>query len=117
VISNVPLVKIPSSNTVDDLKNPINTKKTNDSVVPANKHKPIVLNEIDSTTELDPTDDISDDFPKAPLKETIHVIIQRFPRALHLPLTETPLFHSLAISRVNQPEITVRIVESGNRSL
>ncbi|KAF9135668.1 hypothetical protein BGX30_011486 [Mortierella sp. GBA39] len=78
--SNALLVEIPSSDTVDDLKNPIETKETNDSVVPANKHKPIVLNEIDSTTELDPTDDNSDVFPKAPPKETIDDTVQRLLR-------------------------------------
>jgi hypothetical protein len=48
-------------------------------VVPANKHKPIVLNEVESPTELDPTDDVSDVFPFAPPKKTIHVIVQRPP--------------------------------------
>ncbi|KAG9067166.1 hypothetical protein KI688_011947 [Linnemannia hyalina] len=70
--SNALLVEIPSSDTV-----PIKTKETNDPVVPANKHKPIVLNEIDSTTEIDPTDDISN----APPKETIYDIIQRLLRS------------------------------------
>ncbi|KAF9118121.1 hypothetical protein BGX30_004813, partial [Mortierella sp. GBA39] len=49
-------------------------------VVPANKHKPIVFNEVESPTELDPTDDISDVFPEAPPKKTIHIIVQRPPQ-------------------------------------
>jgi hypothetical protein len=47
--------------------------------VPANKHKPIVLNEVESSTELDPTDDVSEFFDKPPPKKTIHIIVQRPP--------------------------------------
>ncbi|KAG0249397.1 hypothetical protein BGZ95_007560, partial [Linnemannia exigua] len=42
--------------------------------VATNKHKPIVLNEFESATELDPTDDVSDVFEETPPKKTIHVI-------------------------------------------
>ena len=48
-------------------------------VVPATKHKPIVLTEIDSTTELDPRDDLSDVLEDKPPKKTIHIIVQRPP--------------------------------------
>ncbi|KAF9119687.1 hypothetical protein BGX30_003687 [Mortierella sp. GBA39] len=44
-------------------------------VVPANKHKPIVLNEVESPTELNSADDVSDVFPKTPPKKTIYIII------------------------------------------
>jgi hypothetical protein len=48
-------------------------------VVPVNKHEPIVLREVDSPTELNPTDDVSEAFPppdKLP-KKTIQIIVQR----------------------------------------
>ncbi|KAG9064270.1 hypothetical protein KI688_003458 [Linnemannia hyalina] len=49
-------------------------------IVPANKHRPILLNEfLESATELDPIDDVSDVFPKAPPKKTIHIIVRRPP--------------------------------------
>ncbi|KAG0013939.1 hypothetical protein BGZ82_001959, partial [Podila clonocystis] len=89
-------IKIPSNNNVDDLKDLIKAKipdtfngvdakdltlwRVSIPVVPANKHKPIVLNEFESATELDPTDDISDVFAYKPLKKTIHIIVQRPPR-------------------------------------
>lgn len=38
-------------------------------VVPANKHKPIVLNKLESATELDPTDDVFDVFQEMPPKK------------------------------------------------
>ncbi|KAF9970146.1 hypothetical protein BGZ73_007256 [Actinomortierella ambigua] len=34
---------------------------------------------IDAPAELDPTDDITDVFAEAPLKKTIHIIVQRPP--------------------------------------
>ncbi|KAF9131410.1 hypothetical protein BGW39_001840 [Mortierella sp. 14UC] len=55
-------------------------------VVSANKPKPIVLNEVESPTRLDPTDDVSDVLPDKPPKKTIHVIVQR-------PLPGTPVSH------------------------
>ncbi|KAF9206818.1 hypothetical protein BGZ59_011483, partial [Podila verticillata] len=95
-------IKIPSSDTVDDLKKLIKTEKTprfddiaadeltlwsvSIPVVAVDKHKPIILTEIDSTTELDPTDDISDVFEDQPLKKTIHVIVQRPPPQVHTPI-------------------------------
>jgi hypothetical protein len=93
--SNVFSVKPSPADTVDDLKKLIKTEKTNQfsdvdadqltlwrvsiSVVPANKHKPIVLNEVESPTELEPTDDVSDVFDEPPPKKTIHIIVQRPP--------------------------------------
>ncbi|KAG0065493.1 hypothetical protein BGZ89_008264, partial [Linnemannia elongata] len=95
--SNAFSIKIASTDTVDDLKEHIKTKKSPEfddiaadkltlwrvsiQVVSANKHKPILLNEIDSPTELDPTDDLSDVFEETPPKKTIHVILQRPPPA------------------------------------
>ena len=85
-------VKAATTDTVDDLKNIIKVKQSprfdtvtaNEltlwqvalPVVPANKHKPILLGEIESPTELDPTDDVADVFKGTPLKKTIHVIVQ-----------------------------------------
>ncbi|KAG9064034.1 hypothetical protein KI688_004148 [Linnemannia hyalina] len=48
-------------------------------------HKPTILNEVELPTELDPTDDVSDVFPKTPPKKTIHVIIRR-PPSIHAPV-------------------------------
>ncbi|KAG0197378.1 hypothetical protein BGX28_009119, partial [Mortierella sp. GBA30] len=103
-------VKILSSDTVDDLKKLIKAENAVDftdvdaknltlwrvsiPVVQADKHKPVVLNEFDSATELDPTDDIADVFPDKPPKKTIHVIVQRPPLQVHAPTparASTPL--------------------------
>ncbi|KAF9319579.1 hypothetical protein BG006_002966, partial [Podila minutissima] len=86
-------VEIELTKTIGDLKKLIKTEKTNSfhdvdaneltlwrvsvPIVAANKHKPFILTEIDSATELDPTDDISDIFEETPPKKTIHVIVQR----------------------------------------
>ena len=43
--------------------------RVSNSVVPVNKHKPIVLDEFESVTELDPTDDVSDVFADQPPKK------------------------------------------------
>ncbi|KAF9320026.1 hypothetical protein BG003_007388 [Podila horticola] len=91
--SNVFSIKVPSNDTVDDLKKLIKTEKSpafddipadkltlwrvSIPIVPANKHNPIVLNEIDSPTELSPADDISDVFEVQQPKKTIHIIVQR----------------------------------------
>ncbi|KAF9921639.1 hypothetical protein BGZ67_000338, partial [Mortierella alpina] len=48
-------------------------------VIAANKHQPVLLDAIDSHTELDPTDDIIDVFEQQPPKKTIHIIVQRPP--------------------------------------
>ncbi|KAG0278825.1 hypothetical protein BGZ97_009677, partial [Linnemannia gamsii] len=110
--SNVFSVKATPTDTVDDLKKLIKAEKTprfddvaadeltlwrvSIPVVPANKHKPIVLNEFESATELDPTDDVSDVFPEAPPKKTIHVIVQRPPQER----LEKDVFHAdTSISR------------------
>ncbi|KAF9295177.1 hypothetical protein BGZ74_010945, partial [Mortierella antarctica] len=91
--SNAFSIRIPSNDAVDDLKSlikagqsPIFDDITAESltlwrvsipVVPANKHKPIVLSEIDSSTELGPTDDISDAFGDQLPKNTIHIVIRQ----------------------------------------
>ncbi|KAK5829611.1 hypothetical protein F5H01DRAFT_361520 [Linnemannia elongata] len=93
--SNAFPVAIESTMTIGDLKDLIKTKLSPQfddiaakdltlwhvsiPVVPADKHKPIFLNETDSE-ELSPTDDVSDVFPKAPPKRMIHIIIQRPPQ-------------------------------------
>lgn len=89
-------VDIDPSKTVDQLKKAIETEKTKvlgdvDAdeltlwrvfipLVPLNKRKPIILHEIDSATELDPTDDLSDVFEGKPPKKIIHIIVQRPPQ-------------------------------------
>ncbi|KAH7055052.1 hypothetical protein BKA57DRAFT_452890 [Linnemannia elongata] len=112
--SNAFSVKIPSSDTVDDLKDLIKTKKAprfddvaadeltlwhiDYPVVAANKHQPVLLNAINSPTELDPTDDIADVFAETPPKKTIHVLVQR-PPPVHAPVPSralTPLPGSLS---------------------
>jgi len=83
-------VKIESSESVSDLKDAIKLKKTqrfhdvtadeltlwrvSHPVPPLHDRKPIVFNEIDSATELDPTDDLADVFEAQPPKKRIHVI-------------------------------------------
>ncbi|KAH7048589.1 hypothetical protein BKA57DRAFT_513495 [Linnemannia elongata] len=92
--SNAFSVEIEPTKTVDALKNAIKTKKAPEfdniaadkltlwyvliPVVPANKHKPIVLDDfLEAATELDPTDDVADVFSEKPPKKTIHIIVQR----------------------------------------
>ncbi|KAH7043039.1 hypothetical protein BKA57DRAFT_508403 [Linnemannia elongata] len=107
--SNAFSVKIESTKTIGSLKVHIKTKilntfngidakdltlwHVNQPVLVANKHNPILLSAIDSPTELDPTDDISDVFPEALPKKTIHIIVQRPPQE-HAPIPariSTPL--------------------------
>ncbi|KAG9062573.1 hypothetical protein KI688_005488 [Linnemannia hyalina] len=99
--SNAFSVKVPSSGTVDDLKDVIKTKKAprfddvaadeltlwhvEHPVIAANKHQPVLLNAIDSATELDPTDDIVDVFAETPPKKTIHILVQRPPSFVPSP--------------------------------
>ncbi|KAF9290323.1 hypothetical protein BGZ74_000539, partial [Mortierella antarctica] len=86
--SNAFSIKIPSNDTVDDFKDLIKAKQSLDfddihvtiPVVPANKNKPIVLNEIIFPMELNPTDDLSDVFKESPPKRTIHIIVQSPPQ-------------------------------------
>ncbi|KAF9974782.1 hypothetical protein BGZ75_000699 [Mortierella antarctica] len=62
-------------------------------VIAANKHQPVLLDAIDSHTELDPTDDIIDVFEQQPPKKTVHIIVQR-PPPVHAPVpvrASTPL--------------------------
>ncbi|KAF9307970.1 hypothetical protein BG003_011799, partial [Podila horticola] len=91
--SNAFPIRIPSNDTVDDLKNLIKARNNNAfsdidadkltlwrvslPVVTANRNKPIILTEIESTTVLDPTDEISDIFEDQLPKKTVNVIIQR----------------------------------------
>ncbi|KAF9131526.1 hypothetical protein BGW39_001702 [Mortierella sp. 14UC] len=93
--SNAFSVKIASTDTVGDLKNLIKAEKAPrfddivannltlwhvaHPVIAAKKHQPVLLNTIDSSTELDPTDDIVDVFAETPPKKTIHIIVQRPP--------------------------------------
>ncbi|KAF9339447.1 hypothetical protein BGX26_009331, partial [Mortierella sp. AD094] len=83
-------VKIDRGEIVDELKKVIKTEKPNDfndvdadqfklfevsiPLAPLNERKPILLNQVDSATELDPTDDLSDVFKETPPKKTIHII-------------------------------------------
>ncbi|KAF9297132.1 hypothetical protein BGZ88_010967 [Linnemannia elongata] len=79
-------------------------------VVSANKHKPVVMNEIGSPTELDPIDDVSEVFPsqdKLP-KKTINVIIQRPPP---VPVPTSRSAHARDASRSFTP---VRLVAVPN---
>ncbi|KAF9369452.1 hypothetical protein CPC16_004499 [Podila verticillata] len=91
--SSVFPVKLSADDSIGDLKKLIKSEKSPEfddipadkltlwhvsiPVDPANKHKPIVLNEFESATELDPTDDISDVFEETPPKKTVHIIVQR----------------------------------------
>ncbi|KAG0014877.1 hypothetical protein BGZ81_000206 [Podila clonocystis] len=77
---------IPTNDTIHDLKGAIKTKKTNDfsnvaadkltlwrvsiPVVAVDKHMPVILTEIESTSKLDPTDDISDVSTDTPPKNS-----------------------------------------------
>ncbi|KAF9407611.1 hypothetical protein BGZ94_002636 [Podila epigama] len=108
-------IDIDQTKTVDHLKDAIKAKQSPDfdditakaltlwrvsiPVVPANKHKPVVLNEVDSPTELDSTDDVSEVFPDKPAKKTIHIIVQRPSPQVHTPVPSralTPLPGSLS---------------------
>ncbi|KAF9580569.1 hypothetical protein BGW38_002721 [Lunasporangiospora selenospora] len=92
VTSNAFSVKISSSDSVDDLRELIKSKKSHvdannltlwcvsHPVIAANKRQPVLLSAIDSPAELEPTDDIADAFPEAPPKKTIHIIVQRPPQ-------------------------------------
>ncbi|KAG0296276.1 hypothetical protein BGZ97_004575, partial [Linnemannia gamsii] len=92
--SNAFSVKIPSSDTVDDLKNLIKTTQSPDfndiaaknltlwrvtiPVVAGKIHEAVFLNEIDAKTELVAIDEISELFKKKTLpKKSIHIIIER----------------------------------------
>jgi hypothetical protein len=86
------LVQIAPDSSVDQLKDKIKEKKANEfsdvdadmlnlwrvsiPVVRADRQRPIVLNDLESSVELDPTDDVSDVFKEEPSKKTIHIIIQ-----------------------------------------
>ncbi|KAG0342522.1 hypothetical protein BG000_003878 [Podila horticola] len=96
-VSNAFEVEVESAKTVSALRKLIRAEKPNDfsdvdadqltlwrasiPVVPPNRHKLIVLNEIESATELYPTEDLSDVFQETPPKKTIHIIVQRPPQA------------------------------------
>ncbi|KAF9384816.1 hypothetical protein CPB97_005365 [Podila verticillata] len=97
--SNVFPVKLSRNHSIGDLKKLIKTEKSPefDDIpadkltlwrvfisVPVNKHKPIVLNEFESATELNPMDDVSDVFAEQPPKKEIHIIVHRPPQGLIL---------------------------------
>ncbi|KAG0247773.1 hypothetical protein BG011_000951, partial [Mortierella polycephala] len=107
-------VKIASDDTVDGLKKLIKAESAvefkdvdaNDltlwrvsiTVVAEDKHIAILLNEIDSKTELVPTDDLSDIFEDNRPKKTIHILVQR-PPLVHAPISarvSTPLSDHLS---------------------
>ncbi|KAG0069968.1 hypothetical protein BGZ92_004574, partial [Podila epicladia] len=89
-------VKIESTETIGDLKDAIKTAlspqfddiaakdltlwRVSISLVPLKDRKPIILKQIDSAEELDPGNDISDEFEERPPKKTIHIIVQRPPQ-------------------------------------
>lgn len=86
-------VEIESAKTVGQLKDAIKEKKSPEfddiaadkltlwrvsiTLGPLKDRKPIILSKVESATELDPGNDISDDFEETPPKKTIHVIVQR----------------------------------------
>ncbi|KAF9322945.1 hypothetical protein BG006_001924, partial [Podila minutissima] len=49
-------------------------------IPPPKERKSIFLVEVESSTELDPSDDIEDAFTDSPPKKTIRVIVQRPPQ-------------------------------------
>ncbi|KAG0195067.1 hypothetical protein BGX28_002366, partial [Mortierella sp. GBA30] len=89
-------VEIESTKTIGQLKDAIKAKKAPrfDDVaadeltlwrvtlplVPLKDRKPIILSKVESATELDPGNDISDEFEEKLPKKTIHLIVQRPPR-------------------------------------
>ncbi|KAG0313251.1 hypothetical protein BGZ99_009011, partial [Dissophora globulifera] len=102
-------IDIDPTKTVDHLKDAIKIKKTprfddvaayeltlwrvSIPLLPLKERKPIILTEVKSTTELDPTDDVSDEFKETPPKKTVHIIVQR-PLSVHAPVrarASTPL--------------------------
>ncbi|KAG0307281.1 hypothetical protein BGZ99_001489, partial [Dissophora globulifera] len=92
-VSKVFSIKPTPADTVDDLKNLIKSAlspqfddiaakdltlwSVSISVKDVDKTNPIVLTEVKSATELDPTDEISDVFDDKLPKKTIHIIVQR----------------------------------------
>ncbi|KAG0019072.1 hypothetical protein BGZ82_000267 [Podila clonocystis] len=102
-------IKIPSNDTIDELKKMIKTEKTPEfddiaadkltlwhvsiPIPPPTERKAVFLSEVESPTELDPSDDILDAFTDSPPKKTIRVIVQR-PTPVHTPIparASTPL--------------------------
>ncbi|KAF9159109.1 hypothetical protein BGX20_003103, partial [Mortierella sp. AD010] len=121
-------VKIDRGEIVDELKKVIKTEKPIDfhdvdadqlklfkvsiPLAPLNERKPIPLNQVDSATELDPTDDLFDVFKETPPKKTIHIIVHRPPQ-VHVPvparaLTPVPT-HAMDVSRPSTPVPTIFI--------
>ncbi|KAF9306176.1 hypothetical protein BG003_001088 [Podila horticola] len=92
-------VDIDPLKTVDHLKVAIKDKKTPrfDDIAadeltlwrvsiplgPLKDRKQIILGKVESATELDPADDISDFFKETPAKRMIHIIVQRPPQAFN----------------------------------
>ncbi|KAG0247620.1 hypothetical protein BG011_001171, partial [Mortierella polycephala] len=95
--SNAFSVKIPSSDTIDDLKDHIKAKipdtfngvdakdltlwRVSILITRDNSEIPILFNNIakEEKEKLHPADDLSDIFDERPPKKTIHVIVQRPP--------------------------------------
>ncbi|KAF9408942.1 hypothetical protein BGZ94_002143 [Podila epigama] len=129
--SNAFSVKIPSTGTVDDLKDLIKAKKTNDfQDVDADKLTlwqvsiqddgdddiPLTLDSVPEKKKLRATNELSDVFEETPPKKTIHIIVQRPPPA-HAPVparVSTPLsMHAWDRSRPATP-IQLRFVPRDN---
>ncbi|KAI8595528.1 hypothetical protein EDD21DRAFT_448557 [Dissophora ornata] len=101
--SNAFSVKATSTDTVDDLKEFIKAKKSNDfhdvdadrltlwhvsvSITAANKHNPVTLDSQEPKEELLPSDELCEVFPNGPARKTVHIIVQRPPLAtpVHIP--------------------------------
>ncbi|KAF8923765.1 hypothetical protein BGZ58_002576 [Dissophora ornata] len=93
--SNAFSVKATSTDTVDDLKEFIKAKKSNDfhdvdadrltlwhvsvSITAANKHNPVTLDSQEPKEELLPSDELCEVFPNGPARKTVHIIVQRPP--------------------------------------
>ncbi|KAF9580471.1 hypothetical protein BGW38_002878 [Lunasporangiospora selenospora] len=117
--SNAFPVLASTTTTIRELKELIKTKKANrfqdvdadeltlwrvsHPVIAIHKHQPVLLNKIDSPTELDPTDDISDIFTEPPPKKTIHIIVQRPPPSLPYRKAQ-PLLRTAGLQWVYQPD-------------
>ncbi|KAF9185850.1 hypothetical protein BGZ50_002847 [Haplosporangium sp. Z 11] len=93
LMSNAFKVKLDINSDVSDLKKLIKAEKAPEfddiaadrlklwrvtiPIVAGNIHKAVVLNKIDSKTELVPTDEIPEAFKKTPPKKSVHIIIER----------------------------------------
>ncbi|KAI7830484.1 hypothetical protein BC939DRAFT_499608 [Gamsiella multidivaricata] len=115
---------IPSSDTVDNLKQLIKARKANDfhkyrcgqthaqarldPLAEAYERDVLMLNVLDSKEELRPLDDISDVLPEGAAKKTIHTIVQRPPPAAPVNVPG----HLLQESRLASPPFDSDVSES-----